>query len=134
MRSCWFIALMSIVVSATAESARADRIDQERTEADYVVTGKVNAVYVHESEGYKSYIVEIEVEAIDKGDGLKKGDVFRAYCYRRKPGKGGLEFDSAGHKSVPKEGQRIKAFVTNGRGSHEGVYPDWFDVIPKGTK
>jgi hypothetical protein len=115
-------------------ASRADRPTEKRETATYVVTGTVQAVYVHETKGYKSHIIELTVEQVNKGDGLKKGDCFRAYCYQRKPGAGGLEFDTAGHTTVPKEGQRVRVFVNRAGGRNEGVYPDWVDLLSEGKK
>jgi hypothetical protein len=126
-----FVLLLTVAAAVTG-SARAARPNEMRESADYVVVAPVTAVYVQDTEGYLNYIVEMRVEQAVKGDGLRKGDTFRAYCYKRKPGKGGIQFDSAGHNAVPEVGQRIKAFVKNGRGRHEGIYPDWFDVLPPG--
>jgi hypothetical protein len=134
MRGSFLLAFLLTIGPTAIESARAERPVQKRENADCVVTGKVMAVYLHDSEGYRQYIVEIRIEDVDKGDGLKKGDTFRAFCYQRKDGKGGLEFDTAGHSAVPKEGQRIKAYVNRERGHNEGVYPDWFDSAPAAKK
>jgi hypothetical protein len=127
-------ALLLTVGTAVTGSARAARPNESREIADLVVVGPVTAVYVQDTEGYLNYIVEMRLEQTVRGDGLRKGDTFRAYCYKRKPGKGGIQFDSAGHNAVPEVGQRIKAFVKSGRGRHEGVYPDWFDVLPPATR
>jgi tetratricopeptide (TPR) repeat protein len=108
--------------------AFADRPVEKRADADYVVSGTVTGVYSRDSEGYSNYIIEIKVDQVEKG-AVNKSDFFRAFCYRRKPGKGGLQFDTDGHNTVPKEGQRIKAFVTKGYGWNEGIYPDWVDIL-----
>jgi hypothetical protein len=134
MRSTFFILTLLAVVAVAIQPAKADRPTQKRDKADYVVSGTVNAVYARDTKGYKQYIVEIRVEQVDKGARLKKGDIFRAFCYQRKEGFGGMEFDTSGHKAVPKEGQQIKAFVNSGSGYNEGVYPDWFDVIGEAGK
>jgi hypothetical protein len=94
--------------------------------AYYVVIGTVRAVHMQETKGYRNYTIELTIEQVTKGDGLKKGDSFLASCYQRKKGVDGLEFDSAGHKTVPKEGQRVKVFVKQ---TGEGIYPDWVDVL-----
>ncbi len=130
MRGSFVVALTLTALLTAGGPGRAARPVQKRENADYALVGPVSAVYVQETEGYMRYVVEMRVEQVEKGAGLRKGDYFRAFCYQRKPGKGGLEFDTAGHKAVPREGQRIRAFVNDGRGYHEGVYPDWFDVLP----
>jgi hypothetical protein len=127
-------AFLLVATPILVGQTQAARPVQERQKADYVLSGLVTAVYGHESLGYKEYIVEIKVEQVDKGMGIKKGDTFRAFCYQRKEGKASIEFDSAGHKAVPKEGSRIKVFVFHSQGRSEGCYPDWFDVLPADGK
>ena len=115
-----------------AGHATASRPPERREKANYIVAGTVTAVYTRNPKGpgYRSYIVEMTIDEVEKGAGLRKGATFRAYCYQRTEGAGGLEFDSAGHTAVPQEGQRIKAFVNANNGRNEGVYQNWFDVIP----
>ncbi len=133
MRSGLFILTLLAVVAVAVRPAHAERPNEARKKADYVISGTVKAVYVQDTKGYRRYIVEMKVEEVEKGAGLKKGDTFRAFCYKRKKGFGDEgEYDTAGHTAVPKEGQRIKAFVKHARGYNEGIYPDWFDVI-RGT-
>jgi hypothetical protein len=117
------------VVGVVARPVEAARPGDTRDQADCVFSGTVKAVYARDTTGYRQYVVEIGIEQVAKGAGLNKGDTFRAFCYQRKAGAGGLEFDTAGHNAIPREGQRIRAFVKSGRGRNEGVYPDWFDVI-----
>jgi hypothetical protein len=107
----------------------AERPTERRADADLVVVGKVSGVFIRETEGYKHYLIEVYVESMEKGSG-RRGDILRLSCYQRRPGKDSLEFDSAGHSAVPKEGQRIKAFANAKRGRNEGIYPEWFDVLP----
>lgn len=102
---------------------------EKREEADFILSGVVTAVYTRETRGYRDYIIEIKVEQVEKGAGIKQGEPFRAFCYQRKEGKSGLEFNTAGHKTVPKEGQRVRAFINRAGGRNEGVYPDWIDIV-----
>jgi hypothetical protein len=134
MRSRFFILILLSAVALTVQPAIAARPNENRDKADYVISGPVQAVYLQDTKGYRRYIVEIKIEDVEKGAGLKKGDTFRALCYQRKEGFGGLEYDTAGHKAIPSEGQKIKAFVKNGHGYNEGIYPDWFDVIQAAAK
>ncbi len=97
---------------------------EKREQADYVVSGKVTAVYSRETAGYREFIVEIEVAEVEKGAGIRNGDTFRAFCYQRKEGKGGLEFDTAGHTTVPKEGQQVKVFVKSSGRTERGPLPE----------
>ena len=127
------VALLLFGGLAAHRPAMADRPAEHRKAADYVMIGNVDAVYVRDAGSYVNYIVELKVEVVEKGTGLKPGDTFRAFCYQRKPGKGGF-FDEPGHDAVPKEGQRIKAYISRGNGRHEGVYPNWFDPAPAGKR
>jgi hypothetical protein len=45
-----------------------------------------------------------------------------------------LQFDTAGHKTVPKEGERVKMYVIRARGNYEGTYPDWVNILPPKEK
>ena len=128
MRGATIVSVWVLVAILHVGSAGAMRPVEKREDADIVVSGRVLAVYARESEGYREYIVEIQVEQVEKGAGVAPGDIFRAYCYQRKEGKGGLQFDTAGHTKVPKEGERVKAYVKRGAGRNEGIYPDWIDV------
>ena len=128
-RAYLMMLILGVVAVRGAGPGQAERPVEKRERADYVVTGAVTAVYSRETPGYREYVVELRIEQVEKGAGVKKGDTFRAFCYQRKPGKGGLEFDTAGHTTVPKEGQRVKAFVNRAGGRYEGVYPDWVDTL-----
>ena len=134
MRTTTIVSALLLVSALSVGVVRAERPTQKRENADYVVTGTVTAVYSQETDGYRNYIIDIRVEKVEKGAGLKKGELFRAFCYQRKPGKGGLKYDSRGHTQVPKEGQKVKAFVNRARGLYEGVYPNWFDVLQEEKK
>jgi hypothetical protein len=129
MRRVYLGLTLGVVAGLGVGPVRADRPVEKREQADYVVAGAVTAVYSRETAGYWEYVIEIRVEKVEKGAGVQKGHTFRAFCYQRKPGKGGLEFDTAGHTTVPKEGQRVKAFVNRSGGRYEGVYPDWVDIV-----
>jgi hypothetical protein len=131
MRSTFAVLTLALAGLLSVGPVKADRPVQKRSRADYVLTGLVTAVYSHDTKGYRQFIVEVRVEKVQKGAGLKKGDLFRAFCYQRKEGVNGLEFDTAGHKTVPTEGQRVTIYVNHARGLNEGVYPDWVDVLPK---
>jgi hypothetical protein len=119
--------LVLLLISWT--SVQAARPIENRDTASYIIVGTVNAVYLQETKGYRNYIIELLVEQVIKGEGLNKGDFFRAFCYRRKEGAAGLEFDTQGHMTVPKEGQRVKVFVNQASGQNEGTYPDWVDIL-----
>lgn len=121
-------ALALLVLACLATTARADRPPERRSDATYVVTGTVEAVYTADDGEYRRHIVALRIEAAEKGPGLKKGEILYASCYQRKPDAPGINWDS-GHDLVPKVGTRVKAFVNRGDGRNEGVFPNWVDVL-----
>jgi hypothetical protein len=135
MRNICTIFMLFVVTAFSVTPAHAARANQKRENADYVLTGLVTTVYTLEGQGYNNYIVEIKVENVEKGDGIKKGDTFRAFCYQPN-GKGKLSpfDDHHGHKIVPKGGQEVKVFVNRAGGRNEGVYPDWVDILGDSAK
>jgi hypothetical protein len=135
MRNVCTIFMLFVVTAFSVRPAHAARAAQKRENADYVLTGLVTAVYIREGQGYNHYVVEVKVENVDKGDGIKKGDYFRAFCYQpSSEGKISFFDDHHGHKIVPKEGQQVKVFVNRAGGRNEGVYPEWVDILSDSAK
>ena len=120
---CLFVALMAIVSDSYAE-----RPPEKREDATYVITGTVDGLYVRKTKYYRHYIVKIRVEQVERGEGVEAGDVFYAACLRRDP-QAPPEPSPQGHAAIPREGQRIRAYVNHLRGENEGVYPNWVDVL-----
>ncbi len=116
-------------VSLLSPSAWAERPIEPHESATHVVVGAVVAVYRRDSAAYKHYVVEIQIEQVEHGRDLSVGHTMYAACYQRRPGKYGLEADSAGHLSVPDAGQRVRVFLSADRGRYEGVHPDWVEVL-----
>lgn len=110
--------------------AYADRAPDDRKTAKFVIEGVVESVAKSEDGEHDWFVVGIRIQKIEKGDGLKVGEVIKTTCYRLvrpKP----KTFASVGHGPPPAKGARIRAFVSdhNTHGGLEGVYPEWFDVI-----
>jgi hypothetical protein len=128
-----------LAVGLVATTVQAERAPEERSKATHVLTGTVEAVFVSESKTVRSYIVAINIESMDKGDGYKEGERFYASCYQRKKSdkvldKNELLAYDPGHDLVPEIGQRIKVFVHRRGGKFEGVFPDWVDVLSQAKK
>jgi hypothetical protein len=135
MRSNSIGVAVAALASLISVVSVAERLHEDRKTASHVVTGTVRGVYAEDSEYYRSFIVEIALENVEKGDGLKAEHVLYASCYQRKPG---IDLaavqegaDSAGHTNVPKRGEKIRAFLSHRRGRYEGVYPDWVDILQR---
>jgi hypothetical protein len=133
MRTAISKASIFVIVVASATVAFAARAGDSRNKADYVLTGTVTDLYKSDGGGYDNYIVEIKVEEVEKGKDIKPDDTFRAFCYKR-TGPASIALDSAGHKTIPKPGERVKVYVIRARGRFEGTYPDWVDILPPRVK
>ena len=103
MRNFCTVFMLFVVSAFSVRPAHAARAAQKREKADYVLSGLVFAVYSHETQGYNNYIVEIKVENVEKGDGIKKGDYFRAFCYQpRREESSRCLMTTMGTRSFPK--------------------------------
>jgi hypothetical protein len=92
------------------------------------VSGLVKGVYTRDEGHYHHYIVEVVVDEVEKGKDLEAGKTLYVYSFDRKRN-APLEPSASGHEDPPKKGQRIKAFVKDGKGRHEAIYPNWYDEV-----
>ena len=140
MRILWSVCAAFLAITTLATGAFAERAPEERRQATHVVIGKVEGVYVRKADGTLHYVVEIVIEKIEKGDGLKVGEMLYVRCYQWDPDwlKGRklseeeqkkLAFRGADYDGIPKEGERVKVYAKHGRGQFDGIYPSWYDVI-----
>src|SRR5262245_15009750 len=125
------LAPLSVLLVATVTPVLADRAPDDRGTAKFVVEGEVESVEKSADGEHDWFVVAMRITKVDKGAGVKAGDVFKVSCYglvRPKP----KTFASVGHDGVPTKGDRIRAFVSDHdtHGGREGVYPDWFDKLP----
>jgi hypothetical protein len=127
-------------IAALAAAASAERAPEDRGDATHVVVGTVEGAYARTEKGFVHYIVEIAVEKVTKGEGLKPGDTLYARCYRwnsdyykkmpeRESKRALLSFSS--YSGVPGEGQRVRVYTVRRGGKYVGVYPDWYDVLKR---
>jgi hypothetical protein len=138
----WYGTVSAALLAAAAldTDSLAERAPEDRRQATHVVVGTVEGVYVRKEGDTLHYIVEIAVEKVEKGDGLKPGERFYVGCYLwdRDALKGKklseeeqkqLARRGAAYDGVPREGERVKAYAKHGWGKYAGVYPDWYDVL-----
>jgi hypothetical protein len=137
-----------------AAPAGAERVplspEEKAAEATHIVTGLVKAVYSRDVETAlygrgtveTRYLVEIEVQKVEKGDRLRAGDLLYARCWRlKKWGEAGDRPGPSGHH-LPAEGERVRAFVARGKYPPTGqadngwavVYPNGFEVLERPQK
>lgn len=124
-----FLAFFSLM------SARGERAGQSKDAASHVVVGEVTEVVKLGGGGgeHIEYRVRIQVEAVEKGKGPAKGQDFYARCFQSTPfkGSGSRPPGVSGHSGVPKVGDRVRVFTNDKKAIYEGVYPNWYDVLPK---
>src|SRR5215217_6547672 len=73
------LALLTLL--SVASGLLAERAPEERDQATHVVVGTVEGVYVREVKETHHYLVEIAIEKVEKGGGVKAGERFYAHCY-----------------------------------------------------
>lgn len=128
MRNHLLKLLLTTVIGCAASTARAERPNEDRAKADFVVDGVVKGVYTRDEGYYYHYIVELVIDEVEKGNDLATGRTLYLYSFDRKRN-APPEPSASGHESPPKKGQRIKAFVKDGKGRHEAIYQDWYDEL-----
>ena len=123
-----WLALLAIVgfLIATSELV-AERPPQKQDDATVVVTGKISKIakaeQVFGDDGVRTdYTVEITIDKVDKGDGLKKGDTLKAKYFHvtKKPSKA---FPGAyGHAYKITVGDEVKLYLVGKDGNYEVIY------------
>jgi hypothetical protein len=114
------------------------RPDELRQHAAHILVGRLVATYrsVETGDDFErtSGIAEIVAEKVEKGDGLKVGEVtFVRFWNQRWVGKGEVPPHSGGH-DVPAVGTVVRAHLKRGRdGSYEALLPNGLTVVEKPT-
>jgi hypothetical protein len=141
----WVVLLVSVRGGAERVPLDAEGLQREST---HVVTGQVKGVYSRDTDStlygrgtiVTRYIVEIEISQIEKGDGLKKGDLVYARCWSlKKRGEFSNRPGPSSHSPIPKEGDLIRAYLAHGKYSATGqedngyaiVYPNGIELLQK---
>ena len=123
--------LLVLVLTACTlhcDRGRAERIPDVPEDATHIITGVVDRVFQRESKEQDQYVIQIRVESVERGKGVKDADVLLVYCFQRKASASSIPAES-GHKAIPKEGPRIRALAKPRHGVLAGLYPDWFQPI-----
>ena len=123
--------------------ALAELPTEPRESASHIVTGTVSKVFAHdrgEASEFVDYAVQIRIEGVEKGTGQRKGEAIYACAFCRKPSARKDQPGVGGHRGIPKEGQRIRAWLKYADGELGALYPKWFEVLqppdqeqPKGS-
>ncbi|HEV3142821.1 MAG TPA: hypothetical protein VGZ47_02940 [Gemmataceae bacterium] len=143
-----FVGILAVLLLFTVTIVRAERVplspEQQKAESTHIVTGTVKAIYGRDVEttlygkGTREthYVLEIEVQGVEKGKGIEKGDIIYARCWRLKQrGEAGLVPGPSGHFDIPKEGEQVRAFVAKGKYSPTGQSDNGFSLVyPNGIE
>ena len=133
MRTAYAYPAAIVLAAALASwpgTAGAERMPERKEAADYILTGRVEKVFKRQEGRRHEYVVLLAVREVHKGEGVKAGDAFYAYCFQVAKVPLVPVAEEGGHDAVPQEGQTVKAYVRHRGGRHEGNYSDWFEVVP----
>ncbi len=116
---------------STIAHGNGERREPERLKADatHVVRGRVEQVYTTEREqadGQKDtlYVIEILVDGIDKGEGLKAGELLYARCWKAKDRPKDFK-GSLGQLAIPGAGSKVWAYLKHERkGGYDILVPN----------
>ena len=145
-----FIGTLAVLIVLTVTAIRAEPVplppEEQKAQATHIVTGVVKAIYSREVESTlygkgtveTHYLLEIDVQGIEKGTGIEKGNVVYARCWRlKKHGAEGSVPGPTGHFDLPAEGEYVRAFLAKGKYSATGqvdngstlVYPNGIEKV-----
>ena len=130
------ISVLILVSGLLAAATLAEVPNQSRSQLEkrstHIVVGRANHVYTSESEGERKIetvgVVELLIDRVEKGEGLKAGQVVygRFWKARLKPG-APPEPSSNGHRGLPQKGDVVRMYL---RKADDGGYDVAF---PNGT-
>jgi hypothetical protein len=143
-----FIGTLAALIMLTATTVWAERVplspEQQKAEATHIVTGVVKAIYSREVETTlygkgtleTHYLLEIEVQEVEKGAGIEKGAITYARCWRlKKHGASGSVPGPSGHFDIPREGEQVRAFLAKGKYVPTGQADNGFTLVyPNGIE
>lgn len=131
-----------ILVAINSTLLFAEKMPEDKDEADCVVTAAVEAIYSRTVRIDKNtpfeikrieYVIELNVQQVHRGGEGLVGNRLYVHCFKRdvssfKPGTTPLP-GMSGHSKIPEEGQTIKAYIRQVKGKNNGLYPDWFELV-----
>jgi hypothetical protein len=112
--------------------------DQLRKGATHIVVGKVTGIYssttARGDQALTTSVAQIEIENLEKGNGLKAGElVYARYWKWGWVGKGPIPPGATdGHYSVPKGGDRVRVYLEQKFKKDSGydvLFPNGFEIL-----
>jgi hypothetical protein len=150
-----FLAAALVISLFPVSLATAERIPLDaaelKGESTHIVLGKIKATYSREVETTRygkgtletRYVLEIEVEKVEKGEGVKAKDIIYARGWRlKKYGADGPTPGPSGHRFSAAEATRVRAYLARGAYGATGqednglaiVYPNGIESLAKAKK
>jgi hypothetical protein len=143
MRSLWIGIFALVAALALAGPSAADRPPESRDKATHVVVGRLGAVYaeVGVKTTNQDCLVEVAIEKVERGTGLKAGNTFYVAIYRPNPNgpdtkkmtkeelKRHLLTVDGGHDPAPARGTRVRVFVIHQGGKYTGIFHNWVETV-----
>lgn len=126
----WLMGSM-IIMATIANIAKAEKVDLSPAQllktATHVVDGQVLAVFerteTHGDWRYTRYVAEVRVDKIEKGDGIRSGElIYVRYWQREWIGKGDVPPSTSGHRGLPKDRDTIRVYLA--RNAYDGFSND----------
>jgi hypothetical protein len=124
-------AYCATVMLLLASAVRAEKIDmspaQLQDTATDAVIADVVAIYDREETvgdwHYTRYVAEISIDAVDKGESLKKGQLAYVRYWKRKwIGAGQIPPSTSGHRGLPSTGDTVRIYLS--RNAYDGFTKD----------
>jgi hypothetical protein len=130
-----FILLTCLCLVVTTQAVKVDAPGQAENESSNILTGTITAIYSRivrdASYEWNHCVAAVRIESIQKGQGLKIGDLIfvRYISSNRWIGKGEMPPGPGGHNNVPAEGDRRKVCLSkNADGGFDVYYVSGFQV------
>ncbi len=132
------ILFLSILSAASAHAAK-NTTPKWRLEKDatHIIVGKVQSVsFTHKIGGSYQvtyYVADIVIDRVEKGEGLKSGEIVHPrYLSRAWVGTGTLPPNDSGHYPTPKQDDYVRVYLVNSGYNGQGYTTDGgYDVYYK---
>src|SRR5688500_10538962 len=106
-------ALVAVAVTCSFAEVPNRSPEQLKNTATHIITAEVSRIYQRQSkEGMRTvtrYLAEVRVKSVEKGEGIQPDSLLyvRYFTQANPPG----VTDTAGHRGLPAEGQRVRIYL-----------------------
>lgn len=144
-----FALLWVMGFAAVAWAEKVDMSPEElRETATHIVVGKAEQIFARTEKAgnyeYTRYVAEVRIAKVEKGDGLKPGELmYVRYWRKRWLGPGNPLPDTSGHRGEPGAGQTLRiyaaknaydGFGTTKDGGYNVIGANGFEALKSGTQ